>query len=80
MITIEQRIEALEILKSMYDVKDPLAKYPMCFDTAKECSVILVNKVISTLGTTYLGGNQNAFDYWFGVRDFLINITKNDLR
>jgi len=78
-ITIDQRIEALEIFKSMYDVKDPLCKYPMCFDTAKQCSIIAVDKIIQTLGVRYLGGNQNAFDYWFGIIDFLKNITIQDL-
>lgn len=77
--TQEQRIEAKEIFLAMYNVKDPLHKYPMCFDTAKECAVIAIDKIISTLGNRYMGGNQNAFDYWLGVKDYLINLTKNDL-
>ena len=77
--TQEQRIEAKEIFLAMYNVKDPLSKYPMCFDTAKDCAVIAIDRIISTLGNRYSGGNQNAFDYWFGVKDYLINLTKNDL-
>ena len=51
----------------------------MCFDTAKECAVIAINRIISTLGDRYLGANQNAFDFYFGAKDYLINLTKNDL-
>lgn len=78
-MTIEQRIKAFEIFLKMYNVSDPLNKYPMCFDTAKRCSIISVNLIIESLGTLYLGGNQNAFEYWFEIRDFLVYITKENL-
>ena len=79
MYSLEQRLLAKEIFHEMYNVNDPLHKYPMCFDTAKECAVIAINRIISTLGDRYLGTNQNAFDFYFGAKDYLINLTKNDL-
>ena len=79
MISLEQRLLAKEIFHEMYNAKDPLCKYPMCFDTAKQCSVIAIEKIISTLGNRYLGANQNAFDFYLGAKDYLINLTKKDL-
>jgi hypothetical protein len=78
-VTIEQRIKAKEIFKAMYDVEDLMGNYPMCFETAKQCAIIAVDRIISTLGTRYIGGNQNAFDFWYGIKDFLVTINKNDL-
>jgi hypothetical protein len=79
MFTLEQRLLAKEIFHQMYNVKDHLHKYPMCFDTAKECAVIAIDRIIGTLGDRYLGANQNAFDFYLGAKDYLINLTKTDL-
>ena len=79
MYTLEQRLQAKEVFHQMQSVSDPLHKYPMCFETARLCSINAVNLVIMTLGTKYIGGNQNAFDFWMGVRDYLISITYEKL-
>jgi hypothetical protein len=72
MITQEHKIEAKEIMLEMYE-------YCQSFEDAKQCSIICVDKIISTLGTRYLGGNKNAFDYWYSVKDYLINLTYSEL-
>jgi hypothetical protein len=38
--------KAIEIHTKMFLVKDGLHKYPMCFDTAKQCALIAVNQTI----------------------------------
>ena len=38
-----------ELFNSMYDAEDGLGKYPMCYDTANQCSIIAVNRTIKVL-------------------------------
>ena len=38
--------KAIEIHTKMFLVKDGLHKYPMCFDTAKQCALIAVDEII----------------------------------
>lgn len=39
--------KAREIFNEMFNVNDPLHKYPMCFDTAKQCALIAVDEILS---------------------------------
>lgn len=38
--------KAEEIFKSILCLKDDLSKYPMCFDTAKQASIYLVEEIL----------------------------------
>ena len=38
--------KALELYNKFYAVKDGLGKYPMCFDTSKQCASIAVDEII----------------------------------
>lgn len=38
--------KAKELFDKMYFVDDPMGNYPMCFDTAKQCSLIAVDELI----------------------------------
>jgi hypothetical protein len=40
--------KAKELFYKMYNVKDPMNGYPMCFDTAKQCALIAVDEIISS--------------------------------
>jgi hypothetical protein len=41
--------KAKEIFNKMYQVDDIMNKYPMCFDTAKQCALIAVDEIIDSL-------------------------------
>jgi hypothetical protein len=41
--------KAKELFNKMYMVEDPMGNYPMCFDTAKQCALILVDEIINAL-------------------------------
>ena len=40
--------KAKEIFTRMYNAYDALNKYPMCFDTAKQCALIAVDEIIKS--------------------------------
>jgi len=40
--------KANELFNKMYMAEDPMGNYPMCFDTARECALILVDESILT--------------------------------
>ena len=39
--------KARYIFSNMYKVSDILGKYPMCFDTSKQCALIAVDEILS---------------------------------
>jgi hypothetical protein len=39
--------KAQEIFNKMYQVDDIMGNYPMCFDTAKSCSLIAVDEILN---------------------------------
>lgn len=59
--------KAKELLEKMYNSKDQLRKYPMCFDTAKQCALISCD-----FAEEFITGNLNeSFDktmYLFDVK------------
>jgi len=38
--------KAKQLFDNMYQVKDLMGNYPMCFDTAKQCALIAVDEII----------------------------------
>lgn len=40
--------KAKELLEKFMQPIDELNKYPMCFDTAKQCALIAVNEIINS--------------------------------
>jgi hypothetical protein len=38
--------KAEKLFNQMYMVEDPMGSYPMCFDTAKQCALILVEEIL----------------------------------
>ena len=76
-ISQEQRIKGKEIFKKMYDVKDTLHKYPMCFDTAKQCAIISIENIIEDYNTIEL---CSRIEYWQLIKNYLVNLTYKDLQ
>lgn len=37
--------KAKELFDIMYQVSDEYNKYPMCFDTAKQCAIVAVDEI-----------------------------------
>lgn len=56
--------KAEELFLKMYNTEDPLNKYPMCFDTAKQCALIAVDEVISYCHAEHI-------EYWEKVKNEL---------
>jgi hypothetical protein len=54
----------------MYYVDDPMGNYPMCFDTAKQCTIIAVDEIITiSCGNWDLGnGKFDVVQYWHEVK------------
>ena len=52
--------EAKQIFNEMYRVVDDLGNYPMCYDTAKQCAIIAVEKMIIQ--------NDELYVYSFGSK------------
>lgn len=42
--------KAKEFVEKMYNADDPMGKYPMCFDTAKQCALLAVDEILNALG------------------------------
>lgn len=42
------REKATELFDKMYMVEDPMGNYPMCFDTAKLCTLTAVDECIES--------------------------------
>jgi len=38
--------KAEKLFNQMYMVEDPMGNYPMCFDTAKQCALVLVEEIL----------------------------------
>ena len=57
------REKAKELFDKMYNSKDQLRKYPMCFDTSKQCALIAVDEVLFVLNEIDSTEQWNAS--WF---------------
>ena len=66
--------KAKELIEKMYNAKDPMSKYPMCFDTAKQCSLIAVDEIKKAhpiIPLTYMLESEAidaAIEYWNEVK------------
>lgn len=53
--------KAQEIFYEMYYVDDPMGKYPMCFDTAKQCAWIMSVECLRIC-------SSEDVEYWLQVK------------
>lgn len=54
------------IFDQMYQVRDVLGNYPMCYDTAKECALIAVRTILIDCGAENWLGDEacDGKNYW----------------
>jgi hypothetical protein len=60
--------KAQELFSDMYLTRDPLNKYPMCYDTAKACALRSVDEIISLLKWSLHYGYEKQLEYWQQVQ------------
>lgn len=56
--------KAKKLIDKMYMVDDPIGKYPMCYDTAKQCALIAVEEILSV----GFFDTNDLYDYWHQVK------------
>ena len=64
--------KAKELFDKMYNVKDGLHKYPMCYATAKQCALIAVDEVIDTgclIEVDFKPLTEQHLAYWQDVKN-----------
>ena len=71
-MTPDFKKEAELIFESMYYNSDPMGKYPMCYETAKQCSINSVKMILKSgalvkLQCGYLPLNTTHIEYWEGI-------------
>ena len=59
--------KAKELFDKFMKPVDGLHKYPMCFDTAKQCALIAVDELIEALHEHHWQ-NRLIIDYWEEVK------------
>jgi hypothetical protein len=59
--------KAEELFDKFMKPIDGLHKYPMCFDTAKQCALIAVDEVIEALDEHHWQ-NRNVIEYYREVK------------
>jgi len=59
--------KAKELFDKFMKPVDGLHKYPMCFDTSKQCALIAVDEVIESLHEHHWQ-NRLIIDYWKEVK------------
>lgn len=61
--------KAKELFDKMYMVEDPMGNYPMCFDTAKLCTLTAVDEIINCdYFFKTLEDTKSFTDYWYKVQ------------
>ena len=66
--------KAKELFDKMYMVEDHMGKYPMCFNTAKECALIAAEEIIDVISTVYEHDWNVLYPYWNEVKQEIINL------
>jgi hypothetical protein len=58
--------KAEELVNKMYQVDDVMGNYPMCFDTAKQCAIIALDKILDVIDRDM--NYQNVYAYFLEVK------------
>jgi hypothetical protein len=69
--------KAEKLFNQMYMVEDPMGNYPMCFDTAKQCAIILVEEILRVKNNFIQTLDQEY--YWEEVHREIKNYKKTKL-
>ena len=61
--------KAKELFDKMYNSKDLMGIYPMCFETSKQCALIAVDEILEIINETMiLVDIESDYDYWQEVK------------
>jgi len=69
--------KAEKLFNQMYMAEDPMGSYPMCFDTAKQCAIILVEEILRVRNNFIQTLDQEYF--WEEVHREIKNYKKTKL-
>ena len=69
----EQNKKAKELIDKYMSPIDGLHKYPMCFDTAKQCAIICVDEILKEIYSNNLITNDKHRIFWQEVKEEIIN-------
>jgi hypothetical protein len=69
---MEAKEQAKDLFNKMYFVDDVMGNYPMCFDTAKKCSIIAVEEIIKVTHSDKRANSPLDKEYWIKVKNELI--------
>ena len=58
--------KAAELFSKMFLSSDGLNKYPMCYDTAKQCALFAVEELLEV---THDACKSNTYLYWEQVKE-----------
>ena len=62
--------KAIELVERFLEPIDGLHKYPMCFDTAKQCALICVDEILDAVTTIA----DKRFDFYTEVKQEILNL------
>ena len=71
-MTAEQE-KAKELIDKYMSPIDGLHKYPMCFDTAKQCAILCVDEILKEIYSNNLITNDKRRIFWQEVKEEIIN-------
>ena len=69
----EQNKKAKELIDKYMSPIDGLHKYPMCFDTAKQCAILCVDEILKEIYSNNLITNDKRRIFWQEVKEEIIN-------
>ena len=69
----EQNKKAKELIDKYMSPIDGLHKYPMCFDTAKQCAIICVDEILKEIYSNNVITNDKRRIFWQEVKQEIIN-------
>ena len=69
----EQQKKAKELIDKYMSPIDGLHKYPMCFDTAKQCAILCVDEILKEIYSNNLITNDKRRIFWQEVKEEIIN-------
>ena len=69
----EQNKKAKELIDKYMSPIDGLHKYPMCFDTAKQCAIICVDEILKEIYSNNLITNDKRRIFWQEVKEEIFN-------
>lgn len=68
----EQKKKAKELIDKYMSPIDGLHKYPMCFDTAKQCAILCVDEILKEIYSNNVITNDKRRIFWQQVKQEIL--------